>query len=328
MTYLEADSHPDLFVPHSFEEHVVDLGEIRMNYAVAGDPESPALLLIPSQSESWWGYEQAMKPLAEHFRVFAVDLRGQGRSTWTPGRYTLDTFGADLVRFIDLVVERPTLVSGLSSGGTIAAWLCAFAKPGQILGGVWEDAPFFASEANPACGQSVHQGMGLTFELWNKYLGDQWSIGDWAGMQQALPRVMPRSTLQGLARMFPMPPGERPAGPPQNMKEYDPEWGRAFASGSATASCDHENMISNVKVPILITHHFRQVDEHTGRLTGAMTDFQAQRVQELVQKAGQPVSYLSFPDMGHAMHRSDPRLFAETIIEWAAPSRPSVGSDG
>jgi hypothetical protein len=35
----------------------VDLGEIRMNYAVAGDP---AMLLVPAQTESWWGYEAAM----------------------------------------------------------------------------------------------------------------------------------------------------------------------------------------------------------------------------------------------------------------------------
>ena len=48
-----------------------------------------------------------MPLLAEHFQVFAVDLRGQGRSTRTPGRYTLDNMGNDLVRFIDLV-DRAT----------------------------------------------------------------------------------------------------------------------------------------------------------------------------------------------------------------------------
>ena len=57
-----------------------------------------------------------MPRLAEHFEVFAVDLRGQGRSSRTPGRYTLDNMGNDLVRFIDLVIGRPTVVSGLSSG--------------------------------------------------------------------------------------------------------------------------------------------------------------------------------------------------------------------
>src|ERR1700722_11036447 len=110
-----------------------------MNYAVAGDPSLPALLLVPGQTESWWGYEKALPLLAEHFQAYAVDLRGQGRSSWTPGRYTLDNFGNDLVRFIDLVIGRPTLVSVLSSGGVLSAWLSAYAKPGQVRGPVYED---------------------------------------------------------------------------------------------------------------------------------------------------------------------------------------------
>jgi pimeloyl-ACP methyl ester carboxylesterase len=128
-----------------------------MNYATAGDAESPALLLVPAQTESWWGYEQAMPLLAEHFQVYAVDLRGQGRSTRTPGRYTLDNMGNDLVRFIDLVIGRPTIVSGNSSGGVLAAWLAAYAKPGQARGVVCEDPPLFSSELNPACGESIRR---------------------------------------------------------------------------------------------------------------------------------------------------------------------------
>ena len=145
MTILEAADRAATFVPHAYPEQTVDLGEVRMNYAVAGDPSLPALLLIPGQSESWWGYEAAMPLLAEHFHVHAVDLRGQGRSTWTPGRYTIDNFGNDLVRFIDLVIGRETLVSGMSSGGILSAWLSAYAKPGQIRAAVWEDPPLFSS---------------------------------------------------------------------------------------------------------------------------------------------------------------------------------------
>ena len=118
--------NPDeTYIPHAFDEHLVGLGEIEMNHVVVGDDSKPALLLVPGQTESWWGYEQALPLLAEHFQAFAVDLRGQGRSTRTPGRYTLDNMGNDLVRFIDLVIGRPTFVSGLSSGGVLSAWLSA-----------------------------------------------------------------------------------------------------------------------------------------------------------------------------------------------------------
>src|SRR6476619_440157 len=107
----------ETYVAHGFPERLVDLGEVQLNYATAGDHAKPALLCIPGQTESWWGYEAAMPRLADHFEVFAVDLRGQGRSTRTPGRYTLDNLGNDLVRFIDLVIARPAIVRGLSSRG-------------------------------------------------------------------------------------------------------------------------------------------------------------------------------------------------------------------
>ena len=160
-----------------------------MNYATAGDVGSPALLLIPGQTESWWGYQAAMPQLAEHFEVFAVDLRGQGRSTRTPGRYTLDNIGNDLVRFIDVVIGRPTLVSGLSSGGVLSAWLSAYAKPGQIVAACYEDPPLFASEVRPATGPGIRQCIGPMFDLWSTYLGDQWSIGAWDAMRAGRTRA-------------------------------------------------------------------------------------------------------------------------------------------
>ena len=106
--------------------------------------------------------------------------------------------------------------------------------------------------------------------------------------------------------------------PPQNLKEYDPEWGRAFWSGTVAASCDHERMLRAVKVPVLLTHHFRRVDETTGVLMGALSDVQAQRVLELVRGAGVSVDYRSFPTMGHSLHGQDPKLFTDTLVDWVA----------
>jgi pimeloyl-ACP methyl ester carboxylesterase len=325
MTSIDAEHRAGTFVPHGFEEHTADLGEIRMNYVVSGNPDRPALLLIPGQTESWWGYEKALPLLATHFRAHAVDLRGQGRSSWTPGRYTLDNFGNDLVRFIDIVIGRPTLVSGLSSGGVLAAWLSAYAKPGQVRGAVYEDPPLFASETEPACGPSIRQGMGPVFAVWSKWLGDQWSVGNWAGALQAMPREVPPVLLGGLAAMADAQSPRPGAEPPQNLKEYDPEWARAFVTGSVGAGCDHAAMLASVRVPVLFTHHFRRIDSATGHLLGAIADHQAHRVRELVEAAGQPFTYRSFPEMPHSMHGSDPELYARIVTEWAS-SLPELGT--
>jgi len=302
--------NPDAtYVPHGFDEQLADLGEVQMNYATAGDGTKPALLLIPGQTESWWGYERALPLLAEHFNAYAVDLRGQGRSTRTPGRYTLDNMGNDLVRFIDVVIGRPTFVSGLSSGGVLSAWLSAYAKAGQVIGAHYEDPPLFTSEVQPPTGQGIRQGIGAVFHLWSTFLGDQWSIGDWDGLRAAAPDFLPAWMQNGFT-----PPDE----PPQNLKEYDPEWGRAFWTGTVAASCDHERMLRNVKVPVLFTHHFRMVDEATGVLAGAISDPQAKRVRELLEEAGVNVDYRSFEQMGHSMHWQDPELFARTLVEWSS----------
>ncbi len=320
MAGFEARDRADIFVAHDFPEQEIDLGEIRMNYAAAGDAERPALLLIPAQIQSWWAYEKAMALLQEHFQVFAVDLRGQGRSTQTPGRYTLDNMGNDLVRFIDEVIGRPTIVSGNSSGGVLAAWLAAYAKPAQLRGAVCEDPPLFASETNPACGHSIRQSLGPMFALANKWLGDQWSIGDWQGMQAAALKEVPMYVLGALIRMRiaepPDPAG--PGDPPQHFREYDPEWARSFWTGAASASCDHEKMLAGAKVPVLITHHYREIDPGTGALMGAVSDQQVARARQLITEAGQPCTVVDLPDMAHAMHQHDPERFTRTVREWAA----------
>jgi hypothetical protein len=150
--------------------------------------------------------------------------------------------GNDLVRFIDTVIGRPTYVSGLSSGGVLSAWLSAYAKPGQVIAALFEDPPLFASELRPAMGPGIRQCIGPMFDLWSTYLGDQWSIGAWDAMREGAPDRLPE-WLKGIPV---------PEEPPQNLKEYDPEWGRSFWTGTVAASCDHERMLRSVKVPVLL----------------------------------------------------------------------------
>ncbi len=308
------DNPSETYVAHAFAEQTIDTGEVAINYATAGAPEKPALLLIPGQTESWWGYEQAMGLLQEHFQVFAVDLRGQGRSSRTPGRYTVDNFGNDLVRFIALAIGRPVIVSGLSSGGVISAWLSAYAMPGTIRGAHYEDPPLFSSEVDTSCGHSLRQGIGPIFALMSKYLGDQWSVGDWAGMLEAAKTELPDWLSRAIAPLMYGSAGEIP----QRIKEYDPEWARAFWEGTVFASCDHARMLASVRCPVLYTHHFRYVDDNRGYLLGAASDLQAKRVCELVSLAGQKIDYRSLPQMPHSMHGENPKLFTQLLTEFEA----------
>ena len=250
-----------------------------------------------------------MDLLKDRFQLFAVDLRGQGRSGRTPGRYTLDNMGNDLVRFIQGVIGRPTIVSGLSSGGVLSAWLSAYAPPGLVRAAHYEDPPLFASETNPAYGHSIRQSIGPMFAMWSKYLGDQWSVGNWAGMVA-------------------------------NAADELPPWMAAFRPPDGAAS-EPEGVRPGVGARLLDRNRRRQLrpcaDAEGREGSGALHPPLPPRgrddgvrhgrhlgpagrkgPRDRSRTPGQPFDYRSFPQMGHSMHGQDPQLFADTLSGWAA----------
>lgn len=309
-SHTVAPANRNVFRPHGYPEKQVDLGEVCMNYAEGGSSDRPALLLIPGQTESWWGYEQVMKLLEADYHVFAIDLRGQGRTTWTPGRYTFDNFGNDVVRFLATVVKRPVIVAGNSSGGVLSAWLAAYAMPGQIRAALLEDPPLFACERNPKHGHSILQAGGPVFKMFNEYLGDQWKVGDWQGFTKAFARFAP----QAAALRTPLTAPE----PPLNIQEYDPEWGRAFYDGTVSQSSPHDQLLASVKVPILLTQHMRVIDPVKGNLIGAISDFQVEQVKRIVEGAGVPFEHMLLADAMHQMHIADPARYVKVLSDWAS----------
>ena len=212
------------------------------------------------------------------------------------------------------MIGRPVVVSGLSSGGVLACWLSAYVKPGQVVAACYEDPPLFASQVHPATGPGIRQSIGPMFDLWSTFLGDQWSIGAWDAMRAAAPGAA--AVVDGRV------PDRRGAAP--ELKEYDPEWGKAFWTRTVAASCDHEQMLRSVKVPhVLLTHHLRVIDEQHGRARWARSATpKPARVRELLRGAGVSVTYREFPTVGHAMHSLEPDLYVDTLVEWVT----SLGS--
>jgi pimeloyl-ACP methyl ester carboxylesterase len=180
--------------------------------------------------------------------------------------------------------------------------------PGQIRGALLEDPPLWASEVNPLYEPSLSQAVGPVFELFAKYLGDQWSIGDWEGLRAAA-----EDDTRTIVRAFSAAAADEPR---QTLKEYDPEWARAFVEGTVALSCPHEKMLADVKVPVLLTHHSRLIDPATGDLIGALSDFQATKAQEILSATGIQFEYRSFPDAMHSMHSADPNRFVEILTTW------------
>ncbi len=124
-------------------EHDVTLDGVRFHYAVCG--EGPPVVLVPGQSFSWHSYQKVMPALGKGHRVYALDVRGHGKSERTPGAYTFSRCGTDLIDFIREVAKAPALVSGNSSGGLFCIYAAANA-PQWVRGVLAEDPPLFSTE--------------------------------------------------------------------------------------------------------------------------------------------------------------------------------------
>jgi 3-oxoadipate enol-lactonase len=100
----------------------VDLGELKTHYALSGDGEA-VLVLSNSLGTDLSMWDPQLSQLEKKFRVLRYDTRGHGKSSVTPGDYSIEQIGRDVLGLLDsLRIERAHFC-GLSMGGMIGIWL-------------------------------------------------------------------------------------------------------------------------------------------------------------------------------------------------------------
>jgi pimeloyl-ACP methyl ester carboxylesterase len=80
----------------------VDLNGVRLNYG-EGAANGPRLVFLPGFPRYWTEYQPLLEALEPHYHVFALSMRGQGRSQWSPP-YTISAYIQDTVAFLREVV--------------------------------------------------------------------------------------------------------------------------------------------------------------------------------------------------------------------------------
>ncbi|WP_049572384.1 alpha/beta fold hydrolase [Nonomuraea sp. SBT364] len=316
-------------LPHSlagFRQEFAELGGVLINY-VRGPESGIPLVLVPGQMSLWSSYRGVLPELARRFTVYALDVRGHGASSWTPGDYSWDSAGADLAGFLREVVGRPAIVSGNSSGGILALW-CAAHVPDLVAATVLEDPPIFSVEMPRFRDRDRWVHAGLAHAVRVAESGRAADI-----FRQEIPVAenrtirMPDRFVDLLDRLVARHARRHPGRPaslgvrwlPRSLDEtiraasmFDPDFARAFVDGRFYGDFSHEAALRETRGPLLLLHaNWNRFEKHG--LVGAMDDDDARRVRELA-----PQTVYRRIDARHVIHDHKPRAFVTAVTDFAS----------
>lgn len=119
-------------------------GQVELNYAEGPDTGAP-MVLIHGLSGRWQSWSPIIPDLTTRWHVYAVDLRGHGRSSHVPDAYLFADYAPDIEAFLERVVGTPAVLIGHSLGGMTAIGVAAQA-PQTLQAVVLEDPPMFVTE--------------------------------------------------------------------------------------------------------------------------------------------------------------------------------------
>jgi pimeloyl-ACP methyl ester carboxylesterase len=100
-------------------EQTFDSGPVTINF-VEGPASGPALVLLHGGGDLWQGLLPIIPSLTTGWHVYALDLRGHGKSGRAPGQYRPEQYVPDIAAFLQRRVKEHAILFGHSLGGWIA----------------------------------------------------------------------------------------------------------------------------------------------------------------------------------------------------------------
>jgi len=101
----------------------VEIKDLRMYYELDGPAAAPALVLSNSLGTNLSLWDPQLPIFAKSFRVLRYDSRGHGHTSATPGEYSVEMLGRDVLQLLDALNLKRVNFCGLSIGGMTGMWL-------------------------------------------------------------------------------------------------------------------------------------------------------------------------------------------------------------
>jgi pimeloyl-ACP methyl ester carboxylesterase len=273
----------------TFTERYVHTGKVALNVAEWEAPTPGALpvVLIHGYASSWLTWGRVTDKLSTMFKLFAIDLRGMGRSgRWGNGSER-QIYPGDIATALPLLTDQPALLAGHSLGGWVTAAVAS--RHPKLVSRVML--------VDPYTGAQSEVGKRARIERHEQRLKRAEQIKSARTPDDLIPLIEARyagaaeSSIRRLARMY---------------FELDP----VLEAGRLNPSDDFdqfESLLAAIECPVLIIRG--NVEKG-----GIMSDEEAERVVDLIPNS----RLLSWPKVGHSPHIARSHDFIRAAKRFAA----------
>lgn len=146
-----AEHHPGLV------ERTFDTGEVLLNYS-EGPANGPPLVMLHGLGRRWQVFLPVIPALSLRWHIFAVDLRGHGKSGHVARGYHGPQYSEDIAQFVRACVSATPVLFGHSLGGLVAMSV-AFHHPELVRALILGDSVIVARRLHNPMYQALFAGL-------------------------------------------------------------------------------------------------------------------------------------------------------------------------
>lgn len=263
-------------------EKIFEAGSVEINYA-EGPRNGRPLVLLHGLARNWQDFLPLIPKLSQSWHVYAVDMRGHGKSARVPRGYASRAYAVDVVELLGQVVGEPAVLFGHSMGA-VAVMHVAAEQPQLVQACILGDNVLFrdtlAHSMYPALFAALHQ---LVLE---------------GGSVREMAARLAKVGIQVPGLDYPVAIGDLPGNDEAYLlkwadclQQVDPQALEMTLDGSTLADFDGEDLLRRMKCPTLLL-------QASPELGGLMPNAEVEKAMRLLARP----KLVRFPLLGHALH--------------------------
>lgn len=258
-------------------EDWIDSDGLKLHFVEWGNPLSPAIVALHGLRSFAYTWESVALPLADRFRIIALDQRGRGMSDWDPARnYYAEAYVRDLEALVDKLALKRFVLLGHSMGGA-NAFVYSTRHPDRLAGMVIEDMGPGASN-NSGGAERIRRELLATPDRFDSRAA---AAAFWRGQRPNIPDATVQARVQ------------------HSMKEV--EGGQIIWRHDAQGIA-HARLNATPEQLVELWPHVEAVTAPTLLLRGAQSDFLSAQTAGEMQRRNPRIQCVEVPSATHYVH--------------------------